>query len=311
MQAAVEVAQAHGPDGHAFHQPALAADIDHVADIDGAFEHEERAGDDVLDQRLRAEADRQADHAGACQQRRDVDADLGQDDQDRHRGDDDEEGIPDQRQQRADACRAQDGMPRIILPVEVRIDDAAQDLPRHQRQHQHDDDIRNPAQHLAPDLPEQQAAHVDAPGGEDQQDGGDPHRIGDDAPQDRDIAIGPRGDDRIARNQRGIDAGEAIEQPRQPFLADRDRSDHQGGDDGRAQQIEESAGDVESPDQIDADDIDDHRHVPDLGQPRANDAGHDAPSALDRPAADPVRHRLAVLQHEDHEHGGHDEAKEP
>ena len=97
--------------------------------------------------------------------------------------------------------------------------------------------------------------------------GGDPHRIGDDAPQDRDVAIGPRGDDRIARNQRGIDAGKAVEQARQPFLAGGNRSDHQGGDDGGAQQIEESAGDVEGPDQVDADDIDDHRHVPDLGEP--------------------------------------------
>ena len=28
--------------------------------------------------------------------------------------------------------------------------------------------------------------------------------------------------------------------------------------------------------------------------------GHDAPSALDRPAADPVRHRLAVLQDDEY-----------
>ena len=221
MQAAVEVAQAHRSDGHALYQPALAADIDHIADVDGAFEHEKCAGDNVLDQRLSAEADRQADDAGAGQQRRDIHAQLGQNDQDRHRGDDDQQGVPDQRQQGADPRRAQDGVPRVILPVEMRIDDAAQDLPRHQRQHQHDDDIRDPAQHLAPDLPEQQAGDIDTPGGEDQQDGGDPHRIGDDAPQNRDVAIGPRGHDRIAGDQRGVDAGEAVEQARQPFLADR------------------------------------------------------------------------------------------
>ena len=53
-----------------------AADIDAVADRESVLEQDEEAGDDVLDQRLRAKADGDAGDAGAGQQRRDVEADL-------------------------------------------------------------------------------------------------------------------------------------------------------------------------------------------------------------------------------------------
>ena len=51
--------------------PLMAAD---VADADLVLEDQEEPADDVADQRLRAEADRQAGDAGAGQHRRDVHA---------------------------------------------------------------------------------------------------------------------------------------------------------------------------------------------------------------------------------------------
>ena len=50
---------------------ADAAALDVLADPEGVVEQEEHARDDVLDQRLGAEADRDADHAGAGDQRPD------------------------------------------------------------------------------------------------------------------------------------------------------------------------------------------------------------------------------------------------
>ena len=47
---------------------------DEVADVDCALELDEDAGDHVLNQLLRAEADRQAEYAGTGEQRCDVDA---------------------------------------------------------------------------------------------------------------------------------------------------------------------------------------------------------------------------------------------
>ena len=55
-----------------------AADIDIVADGDGVLDQDEHAVDDVADELLRAEPDRDADNAGAGQKRRDVDAELRQ-----------------------------------------------------------------------------------------------------------------------------------------------------------------------------------------------------------------------------------------
>ena len=52
-----------------------------VADLHGVLQQQEDAGDQVLHQFLRTEADGHADDAGAGQQRRDVDADLAEDGQ--------------------------------------------------------------------------------------------------------------------------------------------------------------------------------------------------------------------------------------
>ena len=56
-----------------------------VADAVLVLEQHEQAGDEVLDQVLRAEAERDAGDAGAGQQRREVHPELAQDQHDRDR----------------------------------------------------------------------------------------------------------------------------------------------------------------------------------------------------------------------------------
>ena len=78
MHRAFLVAQHDRPQVDLFDQPALAVDDGDVADAHLILEDQEEAGDDVAHQRLRAEADRQADDAGAGQRRGDVDVELAQ-----------------------------------------------------------------------------------------------------------------------------------------------------------------------------------------------------------------------------------------
>ena len=54
------------------------AEVDRVAHAVLVLQQHEQAGDQVLDQALRAEAERHADDAGAGQQRRQVEAELAQ-----------------------------------------------------------------------------------------------------------------------------------------------------------------------------------------------------------------------------------------
>ena len=79
------IAQHDGAEVDCLDQPAGAVDPGDVADADVVVEDQEEAGDEVLDQRLRAEADGQADDAGAGQHRHDVDVQLAQDGQSRRR----------------------------------------------------------------------------------------------------------------------------------------------------------------------------------------------------------------------------------
>ena len=79
MVAQLDRAQAEGLD-----RALVAAALDVLADPEGVVEQVEHAADDVLDQRLRAEADGDADDAGAGDQRPDLDAQRGERHQHRH-----------------------------------------------------------------------------------------------------------------------------------------------------------------------------------------------------------------------------------
>ena len=78
MDRALLVAQHDRAQVHLFDQPALAVDDGDVADAHLVLEDQEEAGDHVAHQRLRAEADRQADDPGAGEAGRDVEVELAQ-----------------------------------------------------------------------------------------------------------------------------------------------------------------------------------------------------------------------------------------
>ncbi len=75
MQGAPVMAHAQRADRDAFDRSLEAARLDVFADPERVVEQEEHAGHHVAHQRLRAETDRDADHARAGQQRPDVDPD--------------------------------------------------------------------------------------------------------------------------------------------------------------------------------------------------------------------------------------------
>ena len=56
--------------------PVAAREVDDVADPELVLDQDERAGEEVAHERLGAEADRHAEHAGAGQQRREIDPQL-------------------------------------------------------------------------------------------------------------------------------------------------------------------------------------------------------------------------------------------
>ena len=87
MHRAVAGTQANSADRNILDGARQAGYRDVVTDLHGIFQEEKQPGDEVLHQFLRAEADGDADDAGAGQQRSDVDADFAQRRQTNHRND--------------------------------------------------------------------------------------------------------------------------------------------------------------------------------------------------------------------------------
>ena len=100
-QRAALMTQRNRPDRDLLHGPLGAGRLDVFAEAEGVVDQEEQAGHHVLDQRLRAEADRQAEDAEAGDQRPDIDADRDQDRQQRQRQDARFADAAEQRDQRA------------------------------------------------------------------------------------------------------------------------------------------------------------------------------------------------------------------
>ena len=109
------VPELHRAQAEAFDRALVGAALDVLADAESIVEQVEDAGDHVLDQRLRAEADGDADDAGAGDQRPDLDAERGQHHQQRHDHDGCEQHVLEDRQQRAHAR-----LSRILLAVRGR-----------------------------------------------------------------------------------------------------------------------------------------------------------------------------------------------
>ena len=76
MHVAVVVAQRDRPHRDRLHHARLPAKVHDVADLHRVADQDEQAGDQVLDQGLRPEADREAHDAGAGEQRIGVHAEL-------------------------------------------------------------------------------------------------------------------------------------------------------------------------------------------------------------------------------------------
>ncbi len=128
----------------------IAAALDVLADAEGVVEKEEHAADDVLDQRLGAEADGDADDAGAGDQRADVDAERRQRHQHRHHRQHDERNVAQDWQQ----C-PEPRPPTLLLAVrlagalrlaELAVDQRLDDVPEEIGDQHDDDDVEGPAQ---------------------------------------------------------------------------------------------------------------------------------------------------------------------
>ena len=76
---AVDVAQAGRAQADGLDDAGRLADVDDVADAVLVLDEHEDAGDEVLHEALRAEADGDADDAGAGDERAEVDAELAED----------------------------------------------------------------------------------------------------------------------------------------------------------------------------------------------------------------------------------------
>ena len=85
MNGAVEVAQDERAQVDGLDQAGDVVDARHVAHADLVFENQEEPADDVAHERLRAEAERNTGDARARQERHDVEPELAQDHQQRHR----------------------------------------------------------------------------------------------------------------------------------------------------------------------------------------------------------------------------------
>ena len=123
MNRAFGVAQHDRPEVDGFDQPADAVDRRDVADPHLVFENQEETADHVAHQRLRAEADRQAENAGAGQERRDVQAEGVQHHQQRHAAERDGHDLVDDGSQRSGALGALERIERraaIQLVLEAR-----------------------------------------------------------------------------------------------------------------------------------------------------------------------------------------------
>ena len=113
---AVPVADARHPQSDVLDNPLDLVDAHRVADPVLVLEDDEKSRQDILDERLRAEGQGDADDSGGGQDWGDLDANGAES---RQQGDDDDDGNADIREQSADGCRA------LILPCLLYTSDAA------------------------------------------------------------------------------------------------------------------------------------------------------------------------------------------
>ncbi len=212
---AVGGAQADGADRDVLDRARQSRHRDVVADLDGVLEQQKQAGDEVLHQLLRAEADGNADDAGAGQQGCDVDADFAQRGQTDHGHDQAQQRRPQHRLKGAQPRRARVmavARQRIHLAVHQRVGDFPDrrrrkcgDADRHHRRQQ-------PAADLAAIEPDD---GVDTPNLQQGHEADEGNDGSDDPAQQRQIAVGA-----------ALQSGEALQDLRADAEAAIDQAQH-------------------------------------------------------------------------------------
>ena len=115
MHGPVSVAQDRFPQRYVFDNALYAGDLHRVADVVLILSQDEKAVDEVLDQRLRTKANRDASDSSAGQQRPHIDAQQRQDLHGRDKKNDKQSNAVNHTRQRADLLRSQGR--RKALPV--------------------------------------------------------------------------------------------------------------------------------------------------------------------------------------------------
>ena len=258
---------------------------------------QEDPGDDVLHQLLRAEADGDADDAGAGQQRADVDADLAERRQADDRQDGGEQRRAEDRRQRAQPGRArvarlarqtiETALQRVVDPFPHRCGDRHGDADGEQRRRQA----------AADRIAAKQPQGVETPGLEQSRQ----RRAADDGANDcaQRRSIAPRPPlQRDALGRQGAGSRQrAIEQAERGDLRQTADDQHRRGDDDQLQRTGEAVVQAQRPDQPRRDDDEDGEIVPDVGEPVAQ-RGEPAAGAF--PDAQPLGDRGAPLHDDRH-----------
>src|SRR6185437_6401237 len=243
--------------------------------------------------------------AGAGEQRRDVDADLRQDDERDEDQDEDEHRRAQQRQQGARAGAARDLDAVAVDGAQIALDRRAEDFPDHQRDHHDGADAEQSAGQVAAEIRGEPGEGVDVPGLQDGEHGEDVDQRRQHHGEDREIAVGTLLQGGEFQLEIGAD-GEAAA-ARLPDHVDDEAGDDDDreGQEGAAQHEDEAAFDAQRVDEKDRRDVDDGEDVPGIGQPIAQDAPaagrrrHARQRRIRRAAAQPFGDGGAVLQDED------------
>src|SRR5690606_3217481 len=140
-----------------------------VPDREMVFDQDEDACDDVLHQRLRTEADGQADDPRAGEKWPDVDAYLGEDDQGGDQSEKYERDPLQQGQEGFRTSRAFDDVAVLVSLAEIAVDRGTDDLPNEQRDEHDRQNLGDAADEVLARLGGGPAEGVDPPSGEDAQ----------------------------------------------------------------------------------------------------------------------------------------------
>ena len=139
IEGAVAVAQAREAQGKVFDGAGKRGDFDHLADVVLVFEQDEDAVEDVFEERLRAQADADAENAGRREQRAYVDVEQLEDLDEGQKGEDAVSGGADDGDEGAQLGGAGDRAG--LSETEQAVGDEVDDTLEKEKQKQDDEDL--------------------------------------------------------------------------------------------------------------------------------------------------------------------------